>query len=71
MTDATRPLAGRQWRVTKAQAQQPPAKQPPAAPSTKASRAPTVSSRAEAEREAARRLADKYITRDGRRILSA
>jgi hypothetical protein len=38
-------------------------KQPPATPAT--TQAPPMS-RDEAEREAARRTADKYITRDGR-----
>jgi hypothetical protein len=61
-----RPLDGRQWRTTKARrtGDNP---SPIAPPATRSSALPRRAS-ADAERELARKIADKYMTRDGRPV---
>jgi hypothetical protein len=66
----SRPLAGRQWREA---AKRPvlrlprqPVARTPAAPKATVQALPKVTSRSEAAREMARRIADRYVTRDGR-----
>jgi hypothetical protein len=76
MSKAMRPLAGRQWRaaadkrpVLSLPEAKPPAARLPAAPTAPRATAqalPRVSPREEAAREMARKIADRYVSRDGR-----
>jgi hypothetical protein len=70
MTDAAiKPLAGRQWRSTKKAQTGGGSSQVPPPAATRSSALPRRAS-ADSERELAKRIADRYITRTGKILIS-